>query len=553
MKFDDTLRRAMNGEIEAMQEVAYAYLTGQDIEQNIVESERWYEKLVALEDDVAAMEYAEFLYNGDGFEKNPSKAIEIIESIATKGVPMAQERLAQIYCSSERCDFKRAVQWRKLAVNQGYPDAILNMAIMYRLGDGVEKNYEKSMELLKSIANFFPRAYYEMAQIYIEKECYEIAVDYLQKDSDEACSQYQLGRVVMGDHGIERDMDKAVYWLERATKQNAVRPMAMLGCCYQDNTYGIANGERALYWFNRAIEAGDYSCYSNIGNMYASGLVLGKDIDKAVSYWTKAAECGCVDAQEYLSSIYRKADIVPENPQLAFYWANIAADNGSVQAQIDVAYDYFEGYGTAKDIYAGIEKMSTYANGGNTTAMVKLGCLYRDGRYVEQDIDSAIYWYKLAETQGDVEAINCLGQIYCKYLMKPEQGFEYYLKAARMGLSLAQINVAMCYKNGQGVKTDIKEQEKWLLKAAENDDDSAYVYLGIMYDEIEDYDGAQYWYMRAVKKCNTYAMCRLALLYKKGRTRNITEDNARNWLLKAETMGEPLATKILEKLFNNID
>lgn len=123
----------------------------------------------------------------------------------------------------------------------------------------------------------------------------------------------------MGDHGIERDMDKAVYWLERATKQNAVRPMIMLGCCYQDNTYGIANGERALYWFNRAIEAGDYSCYSNIGNMYASGLVLGKDIDKAVSYWTKAAECGCVDAQEYLSFIYRKADIVPENPQLAFF------------------------------------------------------------------------------------------------------------------------------------------------------------------------------------------------------------------------------------------
>lgn len=238
---------------------------------------------------------------------------------------------------------------------------------------------------------------------------------------------------------------------------------------------------------------------------------------------------------------------------MAFYWANIAADNGSVQAQIDVAYDYFEGYGTAKDIYAGIEKMSTYANGGNTTAMVKLGCLYRDGHFVEQDIDSAIYWYKLAETQGDAEAINCLGQIYCKYLMKPEQGFEYYLKAARMGLSLAQINVAMCYKNGQGVKTDIKEQEKWLLKAAENDDDSAYVYLGIMYNEIEDYDGAQYWYMRAVKKCNTYAMCRLALLYKKGRTRNITEDNARNLLLRAETMGESLATKILEKLFNNID
>lgn len=197
--------------------------------------------------------------------------------------------------------------------------------------------------------------------------------------------------------------------------------------------------------------------------------------------------------------------------------------------------------------------MSTYANGGNTTAMVKLGCLYRDGHFVEQDIDSAIYWYKLAETQGDAEAINCLGQIYCKYLMKPEQGFEYYLKAARMGLSLAQINVAMCYKNGQGVKTDIKEQEKWLLKAAENDDDSADVYLGIMHNEIEDYDGAQYWYMRAVKKCNTYAMCRLALLYKEGRTRNITEDNARNLLLRAETMGESWATKILEKLFNNID
>lgn len=45
----------------------------------------------------------------------------------------------------------------------------------------------------------------------------------------------------------------------------------------------------------------------------------------------------------------------------------------------------------------------------------------------------------------------------------------------------------------------------------------------------------------------------LALLYKEGRTRNITEDNARNLLLRAETMGESWATKILEKLFNNID
>lgn len=109
----------------------------------------------------------------------------------------------------------------------------------------------------------------------------------------------------------------------------------------------------------------------------------------------------------------------------------------------------------------------------------------------------------------------------------------------------------MCYKNGQGVKTDIKEQKKWLLKAAENDDDSAYVYLGIMCNDIEDYDSAQYWYMRAVEKGNTYAMCRLALLYKKGGTRNITEENARNLLLRAESMGEPLATEILEKLFNN--
>lgn len=550
MEFKDTLKKATNGEIEAMQEVAYAYLTGRGVEQNIIESERWYEKLVALENDAAALEYADFLYNGRGFERNLAKASEVIESVAKRGVPKAQEWLAQIYSSAEICDYTRCIQWRKLAVNQGYPDAILNMAIMYRLGHGVEKNYEKSMELLQSIATFFPRAYYEIAQIYIEKERYETAVEYLQKDSDEICAQYQLGRIYMGGFGIERDMDKAVYWMERASKQNAVRPMVMLGCCYQDNTYGIADGNRALYWFNRAIEAGDYSCYSNIGNMYADGTVLCRDIDKAVSYWTKAAECGCVDAQEYLSSVYREAEIMPENPQLAFYWANIAADNGSVQAQIDVAYDYFEGYGTYKDINIGLEKLTNFADDGNTTAMLKLGCLYRDGRYVAQDIDRAIYWYKCAEARGDAESTNCLGQIYCRNLMKPEQGFEYYLKAANMGLSLAQVNVAMCYKEGRGVKANIEEHKRWLLKAAENDDDSAYVYLGILCNDMEDYDGAQYWYMRAVKKGNTYAMCRLALLYRKGGTKDISEEYVRDLLLSAESMGELWATEIREKFFD---
>lgn len=44
----------------------------------------------------------------------------------------------------------------------------------------------------------------------------------------------------------------------------------------------------------------------------------------------------------------------------------------------------------------------------NTYAMYMLGVMYEKGQYVQQDINTAISWYKKASLQGSNEAIERL-------------------------------------------------------------------------------------------------------------------------------------------------
>ena len=54
--------------------------------------------------------------------------------------------------------------------------------------------------------------------------------------------------------------------------------------------------------------------------------------------------------------------------------------------------------------------MERSAKQGNMMAQYNLGVLYRTGRGVEADMDTALYWYKLSAAQGYEEAMEFLEQ-----------------------------------------------------------------------------------------------------------------------------------------------
>jgi hypothetical protein len=56
-------------------------------------------------------------------------------------------------------DDARALYWNKLGAEQGHPNAIVNLALMYATGLGVEQSYDKTASLLIGAVEVFGRAH----------------------------------------------------------------------------------------------------------------------------------------------------------------------------------------------------------------------------------------------------------------------------------------------------------------------------------------------------------------------------------------------------------
>ena len=89
----------------------------------------------------------------------------------------------------------------------------------------------------------------------------------------------------------------------------------------------------------------------------------------------------------------------------------------------------------------------------------------------------------------------------------------WYRKAAEQGHAVAQYNLGVMYKNGQGVKQDHAEAVRWYRKAAEQGQADAQCSLGVMYlngqGVRQDHAEAVRWYRKAAEQGLVYAVSAL--------------------------------------------
>ena len=108
-------------------------------------------------------------------------------------------------------------------------------------------------------------------------------------------------------------------------------------------------------------------------------------------------------------------------------------------------------------------------------------------------------WRPLAE-QGDAVAQSNLGVMYRKgqgVIQDYKEALKWSRLAAEQGNAIAQSNLGIMYRKGQGVIQDYKEALKWYRLAAEQGDASAQSNLGFMYGTgqgvLQDYARAHMW------------------------------------------------------------
>lgn len=151
----------------------------------------------------------------------------------------------------------------------------------------------------------------------------------------------------------------------------------------------------------------------------------------------------------------------------------------------------------------------------------------------------------VAAEQGDAAAQMKVA-LACDEAGDPEEAARWYALAAEQGVSEAQNNLGVIYKEGQGISQDYAKAARWFMKAAVQDNTLSQLNLGWLYHAgkgvRQDADSARYWYTQAAEKGHPTAWLNLGVLsLQQGDT-----VQAEIHLQQAESMGNEGARRLLE-------
>ncbi|KAF9208724.1 hypothetical protein BGZ49_007798 [Haplosporangium sp. Z 27] len=182
--------------------------------------------------------------SNSGTQANGQKRIDLIDKeleLAKRGDVVAQLRIAELYFEGIGFmkDYSQAVNWYMKAANQGNAEGEYNVGYMYQHGYGVKQDYSKAMEwYLKAADKDYTRA--------------QTNIGYM----------YQLGL------GVQADSVRAAEWCIKAAVLGNTNAMNNVGCLYLRGTGVKQDYVKAIEWFQQAAKQGNEAAQENLDYLY---------------------------------------------------------------------------------------------------------------------------------------------------------------------------------------------------------------------------------------------------------------------------------------------
>ena len=88
-----------------------------------------------------------------------------------------------------------------------------------------------------------------------KKEHHEALISRLIKNGS-AKAHYHLGLIFERGHGVEKNLERAIFYFEKAAYRSDVTAQYKLGMLYFSKQGDLEEERKALYWFEKASEQG---------------------------------------------------------------------------------------------------------------------------------------------------------------------------------------------------------------------------------------------------------------------------------------------------------
>jgi TPR repeat protein len=438
---------AERGHLEAQFNLGAKYDNGEGVSQNHSEAARWYRLSAEQGFSDARFFLAQALESGEGVPINFDEAIDWYILAAEKGHRSAKVKLWG-YALKEKYrpeDEEEQIFIEKLGVEMKSALAEFKLAYRLNVGDGIEQNLEKSIDLYQSSANKgFGPAINHLSIIYmigrgVEKNIAMASV--LKTKELRATSDSRPLWMYLGNQSLKQN--EVVLHREHLIKaeHGILSAMIKVGESFYYGKGVMQNYHNALTWRQRSADLGDsYSTYIS-GHMHLYGLGTAKSSDIACQYLRKAigmkdlgdsvattvagllinfsknkrefmkllkkiilaAETGDVDAQFKLGYLYSQSEFLKDFREEAAPWYVKAAAQGSSVAMYNLGILHAYGNGVSIDTDKAVEFYKQSALAGFKSACELLAELYAVGRYVQSDKQESFKWKAKAEAIVDVD------------------------------------------------------------------------------------------------------------------------------------------------------
>jgi len=298
----ELLRKANNGDADAMNWIGYDYMQGDRVQQNYVTAMEWFQK-AAEKGNASAMIWVGLLFfNGQGVAQDYSKAMEWFRKAAANG-------------------------------NTGKLHTVEQGETLY----GLAKRYGVTMDELISANPGSDKGIKKGQELVIPCDgtsAYAI-IDAPQQVQEAGWAMFNIGNLYFDAKGVTQDYDKAMEWYQKAADIDYLPAIHNVGYLYYHG-YGVPQDyKKAFQYFSRASERGYALSKGKLGEMYYNGYYVEQDYDKAFELLKKAAEAtdgSNGDAMKRLSDCYRFGKGTTKDLEKAEYWLKKAQDNGSKDA-----------------------------------------------------------------------------------------------------------------------------------------------------------------------------------------------------------------------------
>ena len=122
-------------------------------------------------------------------------------------------------------------------------------------------------------------------------------------DRGHSKAQTVLGMFYLNGLGVEKDLETAVYWLEKAAAQGLREAESYLGRLYLDGKFVKKDLDKAEHWLLKAAQHGEREAQLRLGLMYMDDTWAKKDIKHAQVWLREAALQDSEEARQALEKI----------------------------------------------------------------------------------------------------------------------------------------------------------------------------------------------------------------------------------------------------------